>query len=92
MVISNEPGYYKVGAYGIRVENLVAVQPASTDGWLEFETLTYFPIERSLIEQHMLTRDQVEWLNTYHALVLERIGPLLEGEELAWLEEECAKI
>ncbi|WP_020567414.1 aminopeptidase P family protein [Neolewinella persica] len=92
MVVSNEPGYYKVGAYGIRVENLVAVQPASTDGWLEFETLTYFPIERSLIEQHMLTKDQVDWVNTYHAMVLERVGPLLEGEELEWLEEGCAEI
>ncbi|MFT6000482.1 MAG: Xaa-Pro aminopeptidase [Neolewinella sp.] len=92
MVISNEPGYYKVGEYGIRVENLVAVRPATTDGWLEFESLTYFPIERSLIEQHMLTRDQVQWINDYHQLVLERVGPLLEGEELDWLEKGCGEI
>lgn len=89
MVLSNEPGYYKDHAYGMRVENLVAVRPASTDGWLEFKTLTYFPIEKSLIEQHLLTRAQLDWLNDYHATVLEKVGPLLEGEELAWLAESC---
>lgn len=92
MVISNEPGFYSVGEYGIRIENLVAVRPASTDGWLEFESLTYFPIERGLIEQHMLTKGQLQWINDYHQLVLERVGPLLEGEELAWLEEACGGI
>lgn len=92
MVLSNEPGYYKDHAYGIRVENLVAVRPASTDGWLEFETITYFPIEKSLIEQHLLTRAQLDWLNEYHQLVLEKVGPLLEGEELVWLKERCAGV
>lgn len=89
MVMSNEPGYYKDGEFGIRTENLVVIQPASEDGWLEFETVTLFPIDRSLIEQHMLLRYQVEWINEYHKLVLERVGPLVEGEEMDWLLGAC---
>lgn len=89
MVLSNEPGYYEDGKFGIRTENLVVVQPATEPGWLEFETVTLFPIDRSLIEQHMLTRDHVIWLNTYHKRVMDQVGPLLEGAELAWLTEAC---
>jgi len=92
MVLSNEPGYYKDGEYGIRFENLVAVRPAATEGWLEFETLTLFPVDLRLVEQHLLTRDQVEWINAYHKLVLKRVGPLLEGEELDWLVGECGTL
>ncbi|CAH0998772.1 hypothetical protein LEM8419_00116 [Neolewinella maritima] len=92
MVLSNEPGYYEEGQYGIRTENLVAVRPAPQEDWLEFETLTLFPIDRALIDVSLLARPQVQWLNTYHATVLERVGPLLSGEELAWLEEACGEI
>ncbi|MEO0732683.1 MAG: M24 family metallopeptidase, partial [Bacteroidota bacterium] len=92
MVLSNEPGFYVTGHYGIRTENLVAVRPAATEGWLEFETLTLFPIETGLIVEGMLTRAQVDWLNAYHARVLAEVGPLLAGEELAWLQSACQAI
>ncbi|MEL7159822.1 MAG: aminopeptidase P family protein [Bacteroidota bacterium] len=92
MILSNEPGYYATGEYGIRTENLVAVRPAATEGWLEFETLTLFPIETSLIVEGMLTKSQVEWLNAYHARVLAEVGPLLEGDELSWLTAACRAI
>ncbi|MEM9259613.1 MAG: aminopeptidase P family protein, partial [Bacteroidota bacterium] len=92
MILSNEPGYYAEEEYGIRTENLVAVRKASREGWLEFETLTFFPIEKSLIIEGMLTRAQVDWINVYHAKVLTAVGPMLEGEEFAWLEEACAAL
>ncbi len=92
MVLSNEPGYYEEGAFGIRTENLVIVQPAAKEGWLEFETVTYFPIDKSMIVQPLLTRSQLSWINSYHQKVLQEVGPLLEGEELAWLEEACAPL
>jgi Xaa-Pro aminopeptidase len=89
MVLSNEPGFYKNGEFGIRTENLVIIQNASTEGWLEFETITLFPIDQSLIEQHMLMRHHVEWINHYHKLVLDRVGPLVEGAEMDWLLDSC---
>lgn len=89
MVLSNEPGYYEEGAFGIRTENLVIVQPTAKEDWFNFETVTLFPIDQSLIVQPLLTREQVEWINAYHAKVLAEVGPLLEEEELAWLEDAC---
>ena len=96
MILSNEPGYYKTGAYGIRIENLVLVVERPVEGaekeTLGFETLTFAPIERRLIKKEMLSPSELEWLNTYHAEVLEKIGPRLEGDDLAWLEKACAPI
>ena len=89
MVLSNEPGYYRAGAYGIRTENLVVVREASQDGWLEFETITLFPIDRRLIEVSLLTAAQVGWLDAYHRMVWERVSPLVDGADRAWLEEAC---
>jgi Xaa-Pro aminopeptidase len=89
MVLSNEPGFYKSGEFGIRMENLVIIQNASTEGWLEFETITLFPIDRSLIEQHLLLRYHLEWINDYHKLVLEQVGPFVEGPEMDWLRDAC---
>ena len=91
MVLSNEPGYYAEGQYGIRTENLIVVRASEREGWLHFETVTLFPIDRRLIDVNMLAGPQVKWLNDYHALVLDRVGPLLKGEELAWLEEACGE-
>ena len=96
MIISNEPGYYKTGEYGIRIENLVLVVPREIEGaekeMLGFETLTFAPIDRRLIDAEMLDPEELVWLNCYHAHVLARIGPNLKGEDLAWLQAACAPI
>jgi Xaa-Pro aminopeptidase len=96
MILSNEPGYYKTGEYGIRIENLVLVVDKPVEGGeketLGFETLTFAPIERRLIEVSMLSDRELKWLNDYHAEVLARIGPRLEGEDKAWLERQCAPL
>lgn len=93
MILSDEPGYYKAGEYGIRIENLVLVEPrafAGADGeYFGFETLTLAPIERRLVDTDLLTRDETAWWNAYHAKVLEVIGPQLDGEVKSWLEEQC---
>ena len=96
MVVSNEPGYYKTGAYGIRIENLVAVTEAdgADSGFLGFETLTLAPIDRQLIEPAMLTLDERAWLDAYHARVAETLAPLLEDDPatLAWLQAATAPL
>ena len=94
MIISNEPGYYKAGEYGIRIENLVLVEERVCEGgtMLGFETLTFCPIERSLIDSALLTVAERDWLNAYHAKVLAVLGPQMAGDDLAWLEVKCAPI
>jgi Xaa-Pro aminopeptidase len=96
MIISNEPGYYKAGEYGIRIENLVLVEDRHIDGaeapMLGFETLTFCPIERSLIVAALLTAAERTWLDAYHARVLEMLGPQMQGDDLAWLKGKCAPI
>ncbi|HKR25239.1 MAG TPA: M24 family metallopeptidase C-terminal domain-containing protein, partial [Allosphingosinicella sp.] len=96
MILSNEPGYYKTGEYGIRVENLVLVVPVEVEGaekkLLGFETLTFAPIARDLIEKEMLSCKELAWLDDYHAEVLRIVGPRLDGEARAWLEEACAPL
>ena len=96
MFLSNEPGYYKTGAYGIRIENLVLVEPREIEGaegeFFGFETLTHVPIERRLVDRGMLSDAEVAWWNAYHARVLEIIGPQLEGAAKAWLEAQCAPL
>lgn len=93
MILSNEPGYYKVGAYGIRIENLVLVVPHEIEGaegeFCGFETLTFVPIERRLVDTGLLTPEEIAWWNMYHAKVLALIAPQLEGDEKAWLEAQC---
>jgi Xaa-Pro aminopeptidase len=96
MILSNEPGYYKAGEYGIRIENLVLCVPRAIAGaeapMLGFETLTFAPIERTLIVPELLTDGERGWLDGYHAEVVARIAPLLEGADRAWLEAQCAPI
>jgi Xaa-Pro aminopeptidase len=93
MILSNEPGYYREGQFGIRIENLVVVhappKPDSGDDrdMLAFETLTWVPIDRRLINAGMLSDGEREWLNNYHAQVRAKIGPRLEGEAKGWLEQ-----
>jgi Xaa-Pro aminopeptidase len=90
MIVSNEPGYYKEGAYGIRMENLVAVvpsEPGEDDSpFYELETLTLAPIDRALIDPVMMTPPELAWLNAYHRRVFDEIGPRLDDRTRAWLE------
>lgn len=97
MMLSNEPGYYKEGSYGIRIENLILVTPAEqVEGgdiaMHGFETLTLAPIDIRLIRTDLLTREELHWLDIYHAWVLAEIGPMLDGETLAWLEKATAPL
>jgi Xaa-Pro aminopeptidase len=96
MLISNEPGYYKSGEYGIRIENLVLVVEKHIAGaekeMLGFETVTFAPIERRLVVKDMLSAAELDWLNDYHRQVLEKIGPKLSGADREWLEQACAPI
>ena len=90
MILSNEPGYYKTGAYGIRIENLVLVEARAVPGaertMLGFETLTLAPFDRRLIVPELLGAADVAWVNAYHARVRETLAPDLDGETRAWLE------
>ena len=95
MIVSNEPGYYKTGAYGIRIENLVLVQPsegAAEREMLCFETLTLAPIDRALVEPSLLDDDEIAWLDRYHAQVREVLTPLVDPETARWLAEATQPI
>ncbi len=95
MVISNEPGVYRAGKYGIRIENLIAVTPAfdtELGKFYQFETLTLFPIDTTPIMSEMLSTNEIAWLNNYHQQVFELVSPLLKDEESVWLKEKTQKI
>lgn len=98
MILSNEPGYYREGHWGIRIENLIVVQEAEpVPGgdkriWRDFETLTWVPFDRRLIVAEMLTPAEREWIDAYHAGVLARIGPRVDGAAREWLERACAPL
>lgn len=92
MICSNEPGYYKPDAFGIRIENLVLITKQSITGaegdYLGFETLTFVPLDRRLIEKSMLSKAEIAWVDSYHAKVRELLVPQLDGEDRAWVERE----
>jgi Xaa-Pro aminopeptidase len=97
MILSNEPGYYRPGAYGIRIENLVLVTEAAPVEDAEkplncFETLTLAPIDRRLIEPALMTQDEIAWLDAYHARVRDVLAPLLDEQTRAWLNGVCAPL
>lgn len=92
MLSSNEPGYYIEGKYGMRIENLIICQKSDKPGFLEFETVTLYPLDKQLIEYSLLTKSEVIWINNYHKTVCEKVSPLLQGEVLSWFEELCAPI
>jgi Xaa-Pro aminopeptidase len=98
MVTSIEPGVYRPGRWGVRIENLVMNVPAATaEGhnfaeMLEFETLTLCPIDTRCIDRALLRADEIDWLNGYHATVRQRLAPLVAGDALAWLERRCQPI
>ena len=98
-ICSNEPGIYRTGKWGIRTENLVAVTPVESteqatteDEWLTWETLTLFPYDTTLIDFELLTEQERQWINDYHAEVYRRVSPLLSAEEAEWLKHKCKKI
>ena len=97
MILSNEPGYYKTGAYGIRIENLVLVaagpQIAGAEKELNaFETLTLAPIDRRLIQPSAMTAAEIAWLNAYHARVRDALTPLVDARTRAWLDAATAPL
>ena len=91
MIVSDEPGYYKTGAYGIRIENLVLVRSLEMEGaekeMMAFETLTLAPMDRSLVDLALMSPVEIAWLDAYHARVLAEIGPLVPADTAAWLRE-----
>lgn len=92
MLTSNEPGFYLTDQYGIRIENLVLCVPGIENefgSFLKFETVSWFPIDQQLIDQHLLTSEELDWLNQYHQQVYENLAPLLDEEEQKWMEEKC---
>ncbi len=97
MVVSNEPGYYKSGAYGIRIENLIAVvqkttPPGGERDMLGFEPLTLAPIDRTLIDTRLLNETECTWVDAYHAQVFEKLAPLVDDATHAWLEQACRRL
>lgn len=96
MILSNEPGYYREGAFGIRLENLIVVEEAVKTGdhrdQLAFETLTFVPFDLRLVLTAMLDGEERAWLNAYHAAVLEKLGPRLSADALEWCRAACAPV
>ena len=99
MILSNEPGYYREGAFGIRIENLLLVEEATPPPggdaerqMLAFRTLTFAPIDRRLIATGLMTRAEVDWLNSYHADVREKIGPRVSDAARTWLQAATAPL
>ncbi|MCW3477611.1 aminopeptidase P family protein [Limobrevibacterium gyesilva] len=96
MILSNEPGFYAPGEYGIRLENLLLVQPADTPAsvkpFLRFETLTLAPFDTRLLDRALLTQGEIAWLDAYHARVLAEVGPNLAAEQRVWLAAACARL
>jgi len=96
MILSDEPGYYKTGEYGIRIENLILTVAREIDGaerdMLGFETLTFAPYDRALIDLAMLDPPEIAWIDAYHARVREIVGPQLQGAAADWLEKATAAL
>jgi Xaa-Pro aminopeptidase len=98
MILSNEPGYYREGAFGIRIENLIVVRPApplpggDAREMLEFETLTWAPIDRRLIDAEALNPDERAWIDAYHARTADILRPLLPHDVADWLERATAPL
>src|SRR5215212_8419949 len=96
MILSNEPGYYKTDAYGIRIENLLLVTEATIEGAEKpmnaFETLTFAPIDRQLIDSVLVTADEIAWLDAYHARVAEKLMPQVDADTKVWLDTATARL
>jgi Xaa-Pro aminopeptidase len=85
MILSNEPGFYEAGSHGIRIENLIVVRDSPLAGFLEFETITFCPIDRRAIVASLLSAEERAWINAYHATVRRKLRGRVTGADLAWL-------
>ncbi len=92
MILSNEPGYYKTGKYGIRIENLVEVVAAKAEEFLTFANLTCAPLDHRLVVKEMLTESEIEWWNNYHQWVWDHLNSELEGDIKEWFTQACAAL
>ena len=96
MMVSNEPGFYKEGDFGIRIENLILVEPRMIAGgdrqMLGFETLTFAPIDLRLVDTSLLTPSEVTWLDQYHASVREKLSALVDDETRKWLDQATRSV
>ena len=92
MILSNEPGYYKMNEYGIRIENLITVLENRKKKELFFETLTLAPIDKYLINRRMLSMKEIGWLNDYHAKVYSNLKSFLNKEQESWLKQATGPV
>ena len=94
MIVSIEPGYYRAGHYGIRIENLVEIQTAGTETpMLCFRPLTLVPLDKRLINKYLLTEQETAWVNDYHSRVWTEISPLLNDQDVRkWLKDACTPL
>ena len=96
MILSNEPGYYKAGAWGIRIENLLIVEKRDLKGaerpMLGFETVSLAPIDLALVEPALMTGEEVAWLDSYHARVRKAVSPLVEPVVRRWLAQATRRV
>jgi Xaa-Pro aminopeptidase len=96
MILSDEPGYYRVGAFGIRIENLIVVEPRTIAGaerpMLGFETITFAPIDTRPIKRDVLGAEETQWLNAYHQQVWDKLSPRLDGDTKIWLQNATKAI
>lgn len=98
MILSNEPGFYQDGSFGVRIESLIVVRPRATryqfqqKQYLGFETITLVPMQRQLIDVALLSDGELAWLNAFHAETREKVAPLVEGKAKEWLIRETEEI
>jgi len=96
MILSNEPGYYAAGRFGIRIENLVVVEERAIAGadrpTLGFETISFAPIDLKLIEKKLLSRDEIAWLDAYHAATRAKLSPLVDPATRKWLKAAAQRL
>jgi Xaa-Pro aminopeptidase len=92
MVLSNEPGFYIDGQYGMRVENLMVVVESRHPGFLSFDTLTLYPFDHTLIDKSLLSRAELAWINSYHSTVYRKVSPLLDGDLKVWFKDKCRRV
>ena len=89
MILSNEPGYYKINEYGIRTENLI-IACIKSNNTMFFETISWAPIDRDLIEKSILSDNEINWINIYHQDVYNKLSPYLKSQEKEWLAKVTA--